>query len=143
MTFKTTLLASALLLWRGDKTATHFHPNGMKSEVFRFRLQPNPATGEPDTVRWGEATQWFEDGQLVSRLNYKAGQLDGAAFDFYKTGEVRVHYYYRSGKLDSCVYFQPDGTIRERIVAGVERDTFITYDSLGNAEKRLRLDAIE
>jgi antitoxin component YwqK of YwqJK toxin-antitoxin module len=131
------------MLWRGDKTATHFHPNGMKSEVFRFRLQPNPATSGPDTVRWGEATEWSGDGYLVSRLNYTAGKLDGPAFDFYRTGEVRARYYYRSGKRDSSIYAQPDGKIWQRIVAGAERDTFITYDSLGNTEKYLRPDPMD
>lgn len=137
------ILVSALVLSGCEKTATHFHPNGMKSEVFKFRLEPNSATGIPDTVRWGEALHWMEDGHFVSRLNYKAGKLDGPAIDYYRTGEIRVRFYYRDGKLDSTVSFQPDGRIRERMVAGVERDTFIIYDSLGNTEKRLRMDAVE
>jgi antitoxin component YwqK of YwqJK toxin-antitoxin module len=137
------ILASALLLSGCEKTATHFHPNGKKSEVFKYRLQPNPATGKPDTVRWGETTEWREDGSLSSRLNYEAGKPDGPAFDFYNTGEVRVQYYYRSGKLDSGIYFMPNAKIWQKIVAGAERDTFITYDSLGNAEKHLRPDPMD
>lgn len=143
MRFYLLILVSVILLSGCERVATRFHPNGMKREVFRYKLQPNPTTGKPDTVRWGEASEWREDGYLVSRLNYNAGQLDGSAVDFYQTGEIRVRYYYRNGKLDSCAYFQPDGKIREKMVSGVERDTFITYDSLGNATKRLRLDAME
>jgi antitoxin component YwqK of YwqJK toxin-antitoxin module len=134
------IFASVLLLWGCVKTATRFHPNGVKSETFEFKIQPNPETGAADTVRWGKALEWNDRGNLVSQLNYKAGKLDGPAVDFYKTGEVRVRYYYRNGKLDSCVSFLPDGKIWERIVAGAQRDTFITYDTLGNAIKRLRLD---
>jgi antitoxin component YwqK of YwqJK toxin-antitoxin module len=137
------ILASVLLLAGCEKTASRFHPNGVKSETYGFKVRSNPVTGAPDTVRWGKALEWGEDGRLFSQLNYKAGKLDGPAFDFYETGEVRVRFYYSNGKLDSTVLFLPNGKIRERMVAGVERDTVITYDSLGNAIKRLRLDAME
>jgi antitoxin component YwqK of YwqJK toxin-antitoxin module len=137
------ILASVLLLWGCVQTASRFHPNGVKSETFEFKIRANPETGLPDTVRWGKAVEWNDRGNLVSQANYKAGKPDGPAVDYYKTGEVRVRYYYRNGKLDSCISFLQDGKIWERIVAGAERDTFITYDSLGNAEKRLRLDPMQ
>lgn len=123
-----------------NATSDKYHANGMKSETYHFRINRNSITNKLDTLRWGPATEWDEDGNKVSELNFRNNLLEGVCQYFYRDGKIRVLYYYRKGKTDSSVWFDQIGNIREKIRAGPERDTIYRYDSSGKINIEARPD---
>tara|TARA_Y100001933_G_C18734443_1_gene453104 strand:+ start:224 stop:694 length:471 start_codon:yes stop_codon:yes gene_type:complete len=50
--------------------------------------------------REGRWTFWYENGQLLSRINHKNGKREGLYERYYESGQVKVREYYKNGEWD-------------------------------------------
>ena len=51
-------------------------------------------------VREGEWLEYWDNGQLYSKKNYKGGKYDGEYFSYYESGQLNVNVNYIDGKKD-------------------------------------------
>ena len=49
-------------------------------------------------IREGEWLEYWGNGQLNSRKNYKSGKYEGEYFSYYESGQLNVNVNYKDGK---------------------------------------------
>ena len=73
-------------------------------------------TKDGKVVRHGLCKDYYENGKIVSELNYKDGKLDGICKGYYKDGELEFEYNYKDGKRDGlCKYYYEDGGLESEL----------------------------
>ena len=64
--------------------------------------------------REGRWTFWYENGQLLSRINHKNGKREGLYERYYENGTLRYRGHYKNGiSVGKSEFFHPDGTINK------------------------------
>ena len=54
----------------------------------------------PNKKRYGKYKEWYKDGVLALRHNYKNGDLDGECKDWHNNGKLWMHRFFKEGKLN-------------------------------------------
>jgi len=64
---------------------------------------------DKEEIKDGLLEEFHDNGQLVSRSNYKNGKQDGPWEDYYKNGQLQVRENYKNGKRDGPVKYFDEG----------------------------------
>ena len=110
----------------------------VNEEISKFMLDNNIAT-EEENYKDGKVTTWYENGQIMSEVNYKDGKEDGKVTTWHENGQKRLEGNYKDGKVDGkLTWWDENGQIEGEgnYKDGKEDGKFTSWDENGqiNAE---------
>ena len=90
-------------------------PNDELGREATYEISSNGALGNPTNIHRGDKQngiyeEWWENGQIMSRENYKDGVHDGPSKEWYENGKQRFQENYKDGEKDGLQqYWYPNG----------------------------------
>lgn len=99
------------------------YPNGVLQETLTLNDKGNLE---------GEDIEYFRNGNIYKKYNYKDGQTDGECTEYGIGGHPIVKYTYNNGTLVSVTTFNPDNSVRETYPVKNKSVTYDVYDENGH-----------
>jgi len=88
-----------------------------------------------DSVRHGEAIQYFKNGSVKIELEYSNNKKNGDFQEFYENGRVkRVGKFFNDLQVDSALWYWENGNIKANayFINGIRTGVSCAYDESGN-----------
>ena len=71
----------------------------MKNILFTLALLISFSSFGQGDIKQGLVTEYYESGEVESKVNYVDGQLQGEYIEYYENGEIKEIQNYKDGEL--------------------------------------------